>query len=275
MKKFLIWAIALLLPALVANAQDIITKKDGTDVKAKITDVNSSEIKYKRFDNLDGPTFTINKSEVLMIRYANGTNEVFNSQPAAQPQSQPRYNAAPAYNNAANNHFFASNPSRLREGMKYKHIKDLYNKNDYDALEKPKYSGSRAWMNLLVPGLAQYTMGEGGLGTRYLLLPLGGEAIMGLGYYLMIDGGLQSKYQDEDEILAGSIVTLAGAAFTLTWGILSITNAAKVAKVKSLYEDDMAKMHQGYSFTVAPTVMPAYTPQGLKVAPGVGMRVTF
>ena len=41
-------------------------------------EVTTSEIKYKKFDNLDGPTFSILKSEVLIIRYKNGTKDVFN-----------------------------------------------------------------------------------------------------------------------------------------------------------------------------------------------------
>ncbi len=44
------------------NAQDVITMKDGTDVQAKIIEVNPSEIRYKKYSNPDGPIFTINKS---------------------------------------------------------------------------------------------------------------------------------------------------------------------------------------------------------------------
>ena len=59
-------------------AQDIITKKDGTDIKAKVLEVNESEVKYRRYDYLDGPIFTMLKSEILIVRYENGTNDVFN-----------------------------------------------------------------------------------------------------------------------------------------------------------------------------------------------------
>ncbi|MBR1538639.1 MAG: hypothetical protein IJ636_03940 [Bacteroidales bacterium] len=60
-------------------AQDVITKKDGTDIQAKILEVNEDDIKYKRFDYLDGPVFTMLKSDILIIRYANGTNDVFDA----------------------------------------------------------------------------------------------------------------------------------------------------------------------------------------------------
>ena len=47
---------AFLLPGAWGTlfAQDIITLKNGEDLKAKILEVLSNEIKYKRYDNMDG-----------------------------------------------------------------------------------------------------------------------------------------------------------------------------------------------------------------------------
>lgn len=59
------------------QAQDIITTKDGKDIQSKILEVNPNEVKYKKYNNLDGPTFTLSKSEILIVRYENGENEVF------------------------------------------------------------------------------------------------------------------------------------------------------------------------------------------------------
>jgi hypothetical protein len=59
-------------------SQDVITLKTGEDISAKIIEVGLTDIKYKKFDNIDGPLFTILKSEVLMTRYKNGTKEVYN-----------------------------------------------------------------------------------------------------------------------------------------------------------------------------------------------------
>ncbi len=59
-------------------SQDIITKKTGEDISAKISEVTQTEIKYKKFDNLEGPIFSILKSDVLMIRYEDGTKDIFN-----------------------------------------------------------------------------------------------------------------------------------------------------------------------------------------------------
>lgn len=51
------------------QAQDIITTKDGKDIQSKILEVNANEVKYKKYNNLDGPTFTLSKSEILIVRY--------------------------------------------------------------------------------------------------------------------------------------------------------------------------------------------------------------
>ena len=61
-------------------AQDVITNKNGDETKAKVIEVGQTEIKYKKYTNLNGPIFTVSKSEVFMIKYENGEKEVFNSE---------------------------------------------------------------------------------------------------------------------------------------------------------------------------------------------------
>lgn len=78
MKKSITTVLILLLSISFSFAQDIITKKSGEDIQSKIMEVTQTEIKYKLFDNQEGPLFTLLKSDVLMIRYKNGTKDVFN-----------------------------------------------------------------------------------------------------------------------------------------------------------------------------------------------------
>ena len=63
------------------NAQDVITKRNGDDIEAKVLEVLDSEIKYKKFNFLDGPTYTEKKSEILLIRYENGSKDIFVEEP--------------------------------------------------------------------------------------------------------------------------------------------------------------------------------------------------
>jgi hypothetical protein len=78
MKKIIVTFIATFLVANLLFSQDVLTKKSGDDIKAKVLEVTTTEVKYKKFDNLNGPVFTILKSELLLIRYENGSKDVFN-----------------------------------------------------------------------------------------------------------------------------------------------------------------------------------------------------
>ena len=61
----------------VCFAQDIIVKKDGGTIQAKVIEVGKYELKYKKFDNQDGPTYTISTQELQSINYENGTKDSF------------------------------------------------------------------------------------------------------------------------------------------------------------------------------------------------------
>ena len=52
-------------------------KKDGSIIQSKVTEVNSDNIKYKKFSNPDGPVYTISKAEILAINYENGDKDTF------------------------------------------------------------------------------------------------------------------------------------------------------------------------------------------------------
>lgn len=74
----LLTVVMLCFFSLQSFSQDIITKNDGTDIEAKILEVTPDEIKFKKFDNQNGPTFTLLISELVMVRYENGTRDIFN-----------------------------------------------------------------------------------------------------------------------------------------------------------------------------------------------------
>ncbi len=60
-----------------ATAQDIIYRKNGSSEKAKVKEISIRSITYKRWDNLTGPDFVIDKDEVRSVRFENGTEERF------------------------------------------------------------------------------------------------------------------------------------------------------------------------------------------------------
>lgn len=78
---------------LASSAQDVIVKKNGDEVNAKVLEITTDAVKYKRTDNLEGPTISIYKNEVFMIKYANGTKETFQLN-KIQNTTQPTYSAS-------------------------------------------------------------------------------------------------------------------------------------------------------------------------------------
>lgn len=55
--------------------------RNGDDIEVKIVEIGLEEIKYKKCDNLEGPTISILKKDVFMITYPNGTKDVFKEEP--------------------------------------------------------------------------------------------------------------------------------------------------------------------------------------------------
>ncbi len=76
MRTFLLFLL-LALGAGAAQAQDLLTKRNGEEVAVKILEITPAEVKYRRTDNPDGPLISVWKTDVFMIRYANGTKDVF------------------------------------------------------------------------------------------------------------------------------------------------------------------------------------------------------
>ncbi len=87
MKTFYLAIIALSFSTLSVYAQDIITFKTGDEVKAKVEEVGTSEIVYKKFDNPTGVKYSVSKSDVFMIVYENGQKEVFKTTNVEAPKN--------------------------------------------------------------------------------------------------------------------------------------------------------------------------------------------
>ena len=65
--------------SMLAMAQDVIVKKDGTTILSKVLEISGTEIKYKKWSNQDGPMYSIDKSEVHLINYQNGEVELMSN----------------------------------------------------------------------------------------------------------------------------------------------------------------------------------------------------
>lgn len=98
--------------------QDIIVLKNGDELKAIILEVLPDLIKYKKSDNENGPTYSENKGNVFMIKYKNGTKDVFNLQTPVtstpiiiNPQEEKKENAIKKLESYFVNYFRTANPN--------------------------------------------------------------------------------------------------------------------------------------------------------------------
>lgn len=82
-RLFIIYAIMV---AICSYAQDIIITNKAQKIDAKILEASASEIKYKKIDNIDGPTYTLHTDEINSIIYANGKVVLYN-QPKIEEES--------------------------------------------------------------------------------------------------------------------------------------------------------------------------------------------
>ncbi|MFR3328886.1 MAG: hypothetical protein ACLTSL_01750 [Odoribacter splanchnicus] len=101
--------ILFLFMAAGVAAQDVIVKKNGDEIQAKVLTVSGSEVGYKKWSNQEGPTYTLSRQEIFMIKYINGDKDVFNTDvPSTAPKSAPGQQENPGPQNvvkspAANN----------------------------------------------------------------------------------------------------------------------------------------------------------------------------
>jgi hypothetical protein len=66
------------------KSQDLIVKTNGDTISAKLLEVGLNAVSYKRTSSPDGPVFVLDKTEIVLIKYANGEVEHFNNLPATK-----------------------------------------------------------------------------------------------------------------------------------------------------------------------------------------------
>lgn len=200
------------LMSVTAMAQDIITYKNGTEAKVKVAEVTGSEVKFKNYDNPSGPTYTMAKSDIFMIKYENGTKEVY----AENAPSTTSTN----YSNQ---------------------------KKDYVRDDRVRYNGPRLGMTFVGAGMIQDQMKNQGLSnyfsqfgwqfeTRFFTLDNGFSGL--LEFVPMIGGLEQGRFLPSASLLIGGR-TKKGHEFGVGpnlsqsgWGlVLAVGSSYKVGNV--------------------------------------------
>lgn len=149
---------------IMTNECDVIIFKKGDEVEVKVLEVGVNEIRYKKCDNLNGPTFTENKSKIFMIKFANGSKTVFDE-------------------DTAQNNNNSNNTNRNED----EYLKTI------DSDDKSFIVAALLWFFLGLLGIHRFYLGHIGIGVLYLLT--GG--LCGIGWIidgiLFLVGGLKPK----------------------------------------------------------------------------------
>lgn len=72
-----IFSFLMLLAAANAHSQDVIVKKDGEAILTKVIEITPNEIKYKKYSNQEGPTYSLSLLDVMTVNYENGEKEEY------------------------------------------------------------------------------------------------------------------------------------------------------------------------------------------------------
>ena len=256
MKKFLIGIMILAGSALVASAQDVITTRSGEDIQAKVEEVSPVIIKYKRYSNPDGPVYTINTAQVLMIRYENGEKDVFNGVPVNAAYSE----------------------GGVLEGLKYRELKGIYDPKMYIRQYDDKYSpGWLGFASFVIPGLGQAIEGEWWRAAGFFF----GSGILSsiasngvdIRYTTGSDGGIYDL--DYDISTASIICGLANLGLEI-WNII---DAVRIAKVKNMYYQDLRAQRglANLDVKLEPFVasVPSPVSQGFSPSAGLSLKINF
>ena len=75
MKKLLV--LLMLLCPMIASAQDVIVKKDGSTIVCRVEKVGDTDVTYKLWSDLKGSSYVMDKSLVSAINYESGKKETF------------------------------------------------------------------------------------------------------------------------------------------------------------------------------------------------------
>lgn len=84
MKRFILSVLSVI--SISAFAQDVLIKRSGDELQVMVLKISTTEIEYKKWDNQEGPTYCVPKSEVFMIKYKNGDKDVFKEETSDTPK---------------------------------------------------------------------------------------------------------------------------------------------------------------------------------------------
>jgi hypothetical protein len=247
MKKIIYSLIVIVASMSMANAQDLVTKRNGEDIKAKVLEITGDEVKYRLYDEPDGVIYTVNKSDIVMIRYESGRNEIFDQ------------------NAISDSYYSEKEPvADIRPDMTYKELKKIYNHKDFTPSSSDRYRpGWTGVASALIPGLGETVNGEWKRGVGKFC-----------GSVVLLTAGSIYERKSHGDDAKGWHIAVAAACYVGVVGldVWSIVDAVRIAKVKNMYEQDLRRTYS-FNLDLHPSVN--FVQMGNTVHPTVGFTLAL
>lgn len=169
MKRYLILSILFIIVASATiKAQDVIVKTDNSTIICKVEEITTEVVKYHKWDNLEGPIYHLNISEIVVINFSNGTSETFTTKSQERPINTIEYPKEPKDENSntvLNTVDFLQRDDLLRSARGYR-IGGIICLS--------------AGMVSLLSGVAVGAVGEGGIAAALICGGVGGAVLGGI-----------------------------------------------------------------------------------------------
>jgi hypothetical protein len=234
MNKKLIILATLLLSSIYVFSQDIIVTKDSKRIDAKVLEVNINDIKYKDWENQNGPIYTILKSNIASILYQSGKVETFSATQPTSPEKQ-----LPEAPEGMTLTKFKSMSDREQQNYFQKYVGGNIS-NTFNAGVKYRQIGT----GLLIPGIVCSTAG-------LLCIVLGS---IYLDDYYSYDGYYEYWHINNDAwntVVAGTVLFPVGQALTIASIPINAIGGAKKRRaqnefINTYFKDSSTKASFGF-----------------------------
>jgi hypothetical protein len=244
-----------ILSVFSSYAQDVIVKTDGSAVVCKVLSIDNSYVQFKKYSNLNGPTYTVSIADVSTITYENGERETFGKK-----------STSTATNNTKQNRRKQPNQSNSKVQETPLAFTSTSNPNVSDAelyqwySHKNKYNYTTAQKLNKTAKVGAIIIGAGGLTATTIVL------LCEIGY-------ADDAY--EDDAFYGGTYATAGATIACTglwyWGFKS---AAKRAEKKESYRSEFKlPSNPEKNFTAGIDILNDRTTAGSTL--GLGLKYSF
>lgn len=193
-------------------SQDIILLKNGEEIKAIVNEIDIHVIKYKKFENPNGPVYNLKKTDVVMITYENGLKDEFSKQVITEKT------------NVLN-----ENPLIAKKGIVKQNGKSLTKKE------------VQSFMITNSDALELYNSGKN--------LCTSGEIIAGAGLGIILIAAVVENKGNFKDNSAAMVGVIGGAACLATSMTVTFTGRSKIKKSVALYNSGIQNQ-QSYKIDV-------------------------